>query len=189
MIRFTLMILLIHLFNVGFSQPKFEKEKRIKQKEAPENAVNFVDSMNLPGKIKWYKETGYNQTSFEAKTKYNAKILSIEFSENGAFEDFEIEINPEEILPAAYKSLSDYLQNAHGKYAIEKVQIQYSGDTKLILNYFLHSESKGLITQYEIVISTKENNAFVMYEYLFDEKGAFVKKSEIRMKMTDNIEY
>ncbi len=188
--RFIVFICLISISNFGFTQSKYEKEMRIKEKEVPVNVVSFVDSMNLPNKIKWYKETGYNKSSYEAKTRYDAKRLSIEFSENGTFEDFEIEINPGDILPGTYKKISDYLLNVHKEYLIEKVQIQYSGDPKLILDYFINSESaKGLIIHYEVVISTKEESEFVMFEYLFDENGVFVKKAQIKITMTDNIEY
>ena len=188
--RFIFFICLMSFSSFGFTQPKYEKEMRIKEKEVPENVISFVDSMKLPKKIKWYKEIGNNKTSYEAKTRYEAKRLSIEFSENGTFEDFEIEINPEDILSEDNKRISDYLLNAHSKYLIEKVQLQYSGEPNLILNYFLNPESiNGLIIHYEVVISTKEDSAYAMYEYLFDENGAFVKKSQIKIKTTDNIEY
>ena len=188
--RFIIFICLMSFSSFGFTQPKYEKEMRIKEKEVPENVIRFVDSMKLPKKIKWYKEIGNNKTSYEAKTRYDAKRLSIEFSENGTFEDFEIEITPEDILSEDNKRISDYLLNAHSKYLIEKVQLQYSGEPNLILNYFLNPESiNGLIIHYEVVISTKEDSAYAMYEYLFDENGAFVKKSQIKIKTTDNIEY
>ena len=188
--RLVPFICLLFISVSGYSQIKFEKEEHIKQSNAPEKAVGFVDSMNLSGRIKWYKEIGYNKISYEAKTKHKDKRLSIEFSSNGTFEDVEVEIKTADIEPASFDKISDYLLKAHSKFKINKVQIQYSGDTNHILDFFLREESaKDLIINYEIVMTTKSDGSFAMFEYLFDKNGGFIQKSRIESHMTDNLEF
>ena len=188
--RLTPIICLIFISVSGYSQIKFEKEERIKQDDAPTNAVSFVDAMHLSGKIKWFKEIGYNKISYEAKTKHKGKRLSIEFSKDGTFEDVEIEIKTTTIEETTFNAISDYLLGAHAKFKVNKVQIQYSGDTNHILNYFLSEEdTKVLIINYEMVITTKTNGAFAQYEYLFNKNGVLIQKSRITSRMTDNLEF
>jgi hypothetical protein len=188
--RFVILFLAISLAINVFSQQKFESEVRIQRMEVPDIAVNLVDSM-LPGtKIRWYKEAGYSKSSFEAKTKYNAKKVSIEFSEQGIFEDMEIGIKPKEIPVNSLKRISELLADTHGRFSIEKVQVQYSGDPHAVLNHFLHEKTgKDIVKKFELVISTKMDGSYVLFEYLFDENGTFLGKSVIVLKMTDNIEY
>ncbi len=188
--KFLVLILIIACTHIGSAQTKYEREIRIRKIEVPKKAGDFVDIMKLTRKIKWYKETGYLSTSFEAKTKYKGKRLSIEFSENGNFEDLEVEIRTKEIPPDTYKKISEYLSGTHGKYAVEKIQIQYSGDSKSIQNYPQHlGFDRELITRYEVEFATKMDGSFVRFECLFAEDGALVKQSQIIQKMTDNIVY
>lgn len=188
--RLIAILCLIFFTASGYSQIKFEKEERIKKYEVPPGAVLFVESMKLPGRIKWFRETGYDKISFEGKTKNKGRRFSIEFSEDGTFEDIEVEIQKEEILPIAFTKISEYLQSSHAKYKIDKVQIQYSGDTNLILNYLLtEMANDGLIVNYEIVITTKVDGTFARFEYLFDKNGDFIRKSKIKLSMSDNIEF
>ncbi|MCB0628439.1 MAG: hypothetical protein KDC80_01360 [Saprospiraceae bacterium] len=188
--KFLVLISIIAFTHPGFAQTKYEQEIRIRQIEVPKKAGDFVDGMQLTRKIKWYKEIGHLRTSFEAKTKYKGKRLSIEFSGNGNFEDLEVEIHTNEIPPDTYKNISEYLSGTLGKYVIEKIQIQYRGDPKSIRRYTQHLGSDGdLIIHYEVEVAAKMDGSFVKFEYLFNEDGAFVKQSRIIQKVTDNIVY
>ena len=190
MSRLIPILCLICISYSSYSQIRFEKEVRVKKDKVPSGAVSFVDSMKLPGTVKWFKETGLTNISFEAKTMVKKKRVSIEFSIDGKFEDMEIEIRPEEIQQIIFDKISDYLHTKHPRYKINKVQVQYSGDTNRILNYFFNDETaKGLNTNYEIVISAKTEGTFTWFEYLFDENGTFIHKSRIKLDMNDNIEF
>lgn len=187
---FLILILLTSFTRIGFSQYKYEKESRIQKTEFPESAASIVDSMLPESRIRWYKEEGYFKTSFEAKTKYKGRRLSIEFSENGSFEDLEIEIKPNEIPAKTYKKITELISATHIKFSFEKAQIQYSGNPFSVFDYFLNkSNKKDIVKNYEIIISTKLDGSYVMFEYLFDEAEEFLQKSEIILKMTDNLEY
>ncbi|NJM16804.1 MAG: hypothetical protein HC896_16820 [Bacteroidales bacterium] len=187
--RFFVITLVSSFTGIAFSQLKFEQEFRIQATEVPENAVNFVDSMPLESKTRWYKEAGYNKTSYEAKAKYKRQRMSIEFSENGSFEDIEIEIKHREIPLNTYKKIAVFFSATHDRYSIEKVQVQYSGNPPSVLNHFLSKRPSDIVQRYEIVLSAKIDGSYVLLEYLFDESGEFLQKSEVILKMTDNIVY
>ena len=174
----------------ALTQQKFERERRVHDDEVPEKSREFIDSIQLSSKIRWYEETGINKTSYEAKTKFKGQRLSIEFSEEGEFEDLEIEIEPESIPSTAYAFILDHFESEHGDYDIRKIQIQYLGKPKEVISYFLRKANRSVVSiNYEIVISAKEEGSFVLYEYLFDEHGAFIQRSRIILNMSDNIEY
>lgn len=188
-----IIVILLSLPALSFSalcQDKYEREIRIKTNEVPKKALRFVDSLSFQSKIKWYKEFSSNGYSFEAKTRKSHDKYSIEFSENGDFEDLEIEIDSLQLPKSGYSKMIDYFDSENSTYKIIKIQQQYSGNASAVLNYFLN-EKRGikLIIKYEIVLSRKEEGTFVMYEYLFDEDGEFEKRSRIMLNMTDNLEY
>ena len=146
----------------AFSQPKYEKEIRIRKRDVPENALRFLDSMNFKSKVRWYKEIGYDQITLEAKTRSNKKRFSIEFCEMGSLQDVEIEIGTNNLPAIAYTSIKEYLTLKYGSYKIEKVQVQYSGDEHKILTFFRNNMNnpEGIEIRYEIVISSRVDGSF-----------------------------
>jgi hypothetical protein len=186
--KFIFLILFWPLAHYGLAQNKFEKEIRIKEKDVPQAAISFVDELAFTKKVKWFREIGLDKISFEAKTKKEGKWYSIEFSEDGSFEDLEIEIEPNEIPDATYERIITYFDNNHEKFAIEKIQIQYSGNHTL--NYILgNGPVVDFIIRYEIVLSSKVEGAFVLLEELFDDEGNFINSSRIILERFDNIVY
>ncbi|MFZ6052051.1 hypothetical protein [Halocola ammonii] len=172
-----------------FAQQKYEKEVRIEESEVPEDALELVNSMKISSKIKWYKEYGLDRTSFEAKTKFKGERLSIEFSEDGTFEDLEIQKEMNLVEAEALEEIEEFLEEELEKYSVKKIQFQYLGETDDVLEFFLQEETDDVELNYEIVLSTKVDGSFIMFEYLFDEEGDFIRKSKIILKMSDNIEY
>jgi hypothetical protein len=188
--KFLIIIIFSSLTVSGFAQPKYEKEIRIKETDVPDFARSFVDSLNFNKKVKWYKEFGFDKTSFEAKSKTKGKRYSIEFSQDGLFEDLEIEIQDDEIPPDTFSRITAHLSSTHKKFSIDKIQIQYSGNRNLVLAFFRNEGPlDGIDIHYEIMIATKTDGVYVLYEDLFSENGDFVRSSEVILKSTDNIEY
>jgi hypothetical protein len=175
----------------GFSQSKYEKEFRIKAKDVPSSALSFVDSMTFDSRVKWYKEIGLNDVTIEAKAKFNKERYSIEFSENGIFQDVEIEVKPSKIPYGTYSKIAGVLSQTHKRYKIDKVQIQYTGDRNLILKFFRANRinPEGIIVNYEVVISTKMDGNYIMLEYLFSETGEYMQSSKIISRRKDTIDY
>ncbi|KAF0202040.1 MAG: hypothetical protein FD170_2278 [Bacteroidetes bacterium] len=183
--------LLLLLSIRGFSQSKYEKEFRIKAKNAPAKALTFIDSLTFDSKIKWYKEIGLDHITIEAKAKFNNERHSIEFSENGTFQDAEIEVKPNVLPDSTNSKITGALSQRHKKYKIEKIQIQYTGDRNIVLSFLRgdRNNSEGITINYEVVISTKMDGNYLMLEYLFSERGEFLQSSQIISRRTDTIDY
>jgi len=172
------------------AQNKYEKEVRVSESEVPPNARNFVEKLNLRSKIKWYQEFGTDKISFEAKTKKEETRYSVEFSGDGLFEDMEIGVAPHDVPQEVMKKMRDYLNDTFRKYAIDKIQVQYSGSEEAVLA-FLKKESaiSGLVVHYEVVVSAKEDGNFSLFEFLFDAGGGFNQRYKIVLQNTENLEY
>ncbi|MEZ4934623.1 MAG: hypothetical protein R2788_21160 [Saprospiraceae bacterium] len=74
------------------AQVKYEKESRLKEKDVPSIALDFIDSLAVKKKVRWYLEEGFNRTSVEAKFKMDNRKYSIEFDTIGNLEDIEIQV-------------------------------------------------------------------------------------------------
>lgn len=187
---FTFIIFFYAFAGTGISQVKFEKEIRLESEYVPQIAQNLIDSMGFYKKIKWYKEIGLKQVTVEAKTKYEGHWYSIEFAENGEFEDVEVELKMRELPQATQTAIEQYLQSIFEKYCIRKVQVQYTGEPKAITHFVRNRKADDAIQKkYELVVASKVNKTFKTFEYLFSEKGEYLKKVEILLKNVDNIEY
>jgi hypothetical protein len=190
-LKLAITILLI-CFITGnlLGQEKYEKERRIPTKEIPSSALNFIDSINIKSKVKWYLEEGLNSKSVEAKFKRNSKKYSIEFGLLGNLEDAEIEIKFNELPKSIQQSISNELKKDCSKFKVNKVQIQYSGSPSSVLLKILKSEDhEDLITNYELVIRCKSEKKIALYEYLFSESGEVLSSSEIIFKNSSHLEY
>ena len=190
--KFLLVLSIIFLLSFhGFSQSKFEKEFSINVKDVPQIALSFVDSMTFDTKVKWFKEIGLDNISIEAKAKFKKERHSIEFCENGIFQDVEIEVKPNKIPYSAYSKITEILSLRHKKYKIEKIQIQYSGDRNVVLSFLRENmnNSEGITINYEVVISTKMDGNYLMFEYFFTKTGEYVQSYQITSRRKDTIDY
>lgn len=188
--KIIFILILISVPFSGFTQTKFEKETCMKKKDVPTKALVYVDSLNFNKKVRWYKETGINRTSIEAKTKYKGKKYSIEFSPDGNLEDIEIKIKWAEIPQNTQTKITEFLNSRYKKYKIDKIQIQYVGNSKTIFHHLRKGDTlEDAKINYEFVINSKVNRTYKKFEYLFSEYGEFLSYAEIVLKNTNNIEY
>lgn len=193
--KYCIALLICLLSGAASAQRKFEKEVRIRKRElseqVPKAALEFVAKLPCESRIRWYREEGYNGHSFEAKTRIGRQRISIEFSAAGVFEDIEADIKAGDIANAAARqAMEAHLRETYRSYRVEKIQIQYSGDAEAACNSFGSGQLQpGAEVRYEWVISAKTDNAFALFEYLFDASGNFVQRAEIDLAPADNIEY
>jgi hypothetical protein len=187
----TITILILGSFsNSLLAQQKFEKESRLKQNEVPSNALNFIDSLNLKNKVKWYLEEGLESKSIEAKFKRNRKKHSVEFDKLGNIEDVEIEIKWDELPTPLKNSISTRLQKDCKKHKIVKIQIQYTGNQMpLFLKLLSGKPTEDLTVKYEIIVKCRSEKSTELFEYLFTDKGHFVLASQIIFKPSYHLEY
>jgi len=141
-------------------------------------------------KLKWYMEIGLVDTTFEMKTKYKDVRYSIEFSKNGKLEDVEHIITWDDISRKSQDSICEVLSREHGKFWIEKIQLQQIGSNRDLIDELNGRKGERTITiNYEIVLKAKIEGSFKKMEYLFTQDGRLVKKSMIVLENTDNLEY
>jgi small nuclear ribonucleoprotein (snRNP)-like protein len=184
---FTVLFLTV---NSLFAQVKIEKETRIKPEEAPEIARNFIEKIGFENKIKWYREEGIEDTSFEAKTKHNGKLHSVEFSENGILEDVEVLIKWKLLPIDLQEKITNHLADKYDKFSIEKTQIQYIGNEDDIISFLNDGQGKNALQiSYELVVETKTGKALKVYEYLFSAAGVYIQSKEVVFRNTDNLIY
>ena len=190
MIKQILLVLSIILSLPLMAQVKYEKEIRVSDKDVPKEALGLVEQL-MPGqKVKWYKEFGKDKTSFEAKTKKDGKAYSIEFSEQGGFEDLEERVRFEALPETVKTAIRLVLDDTFAKYSIEKVQIQYSGSAdELTLHFLQGTKSGSLVVRYEVIVAAKEDGQFNEFEWLFDAAGSILHRQIIMPKDTQNLEY
>lgn len=190
MLKHLILSLLLILSINSFGQYKYEREVRVKKTVVPDVALSHVELMNLDSKIRWFKEQGNQEIYYEAKTKYKGQRYSIKFKEDGSFLDLEIEVTPKEMPERTVNIIEGFLESEFNTYSIEKIQIQYTGDPEKVLTRFHEWPSiTGVDVNYEMVISTKREGSFVMFELLFSEAGAVVHQAEIVLKSINNLLY
>ncbi|MCV6628577.1 MAG: hypothetical protein OIF50_01830 [Flavobacteriaceae bacterium] len=166
------------------AQGKYEKESRTSTDKVPQKAVIFVQKLPLKKKIKWYKEQQLDTISFEAKTKHKGSLYSIEFAADGSLEDVEVLVPWRKLPKGLQNTITSHLERNFKKYTIVKVQKQFKGNDKQILNWFL-KEGKGPNLAWELVVRTKKTQ----WEYLFDGEGKFLHKEIFVQLATDHLDF
>lgn len=185
---FFLFVLVIS--NSLFAQEKFERESRIKEIEVPQKALQFIDSSYLKTKIRWYKEIGLKNVSFEAKLIQNRTAYSVEFDSLGFIEDVEVEVDWVDLEQAIKDIISSHLEKDCSKYKIIKVQKQYSGNESELLRFITNQElNQSLSKKYELIVRCKKQQETSLFEILFDHQGHPISISKIVFKNSSHLEY
>jgi len=184
------LFILVLISNSLFAQEKFERESRIKEIEVPQKALQFIDSSYLKTKIRWYKEIGLKNVSFEAKFIQNRTAYSVEFDSLGFIEDIEVEVDWFDLEQAIKDMISSDLEKDCSKYKILKVQIQYSGNESELLRFITNQKlNLSLSKKYELIVRCKKQQETSLFEILFDHQGQPISNSKIVFKNSSHLEY
>lgn len=186
----SLAILLVVGVNVLQAQQKYEKEYRLATEQVPASALAMIAAIDFDAKIRWYKEEGLESTSIEAKTKHKAERYSIEFDEQGRFQDLEIKRHWKTVPAAIWQQIDQILQQHLDHYKIDKLQYQYTADPALVIAFVNeHKNIDVLKLQYELVVKGVKNKEAHWYEFTFSDAGEFLSKKTIVFSNTDHLEY
>ncbi|TXD51006.1 MULTISPECIES: hypothetical protein [unclassified Polaribacter] len=174
-----------------FSQEKFEKEYRVKPHEVPEKSLEFIQSLNLKKKLKWYAEESNDGKTFEAKTCHKKHNFSIEFDENGTLLDVEKRVKFSELTEGIQQKIEVALSKKFKKYSIKKIQIQYSGEqAEIYAKLFKSKKSKSTVyVKYEIIVKGKKEKLFNNYEVLINTAGEIEKELSIKSFNSINLQF
>lgn len=184
----NLVLLLVTLFSstCAFGQ-KVERESRIDTQEVPQPALDYIESTTVES-VNWYRETGLESISFEAKFKHNKRWFSVEFSQVGELEDIEIELKPEEIQPSKKAQIIEHLESEFKKFKVQKVQVQYKQTPlQTLLNGSI--PNFDLPHAFEIVVKGKKSKTTELWEFTFDAEGKFISVSQIITRNSTHLEY
>jgi hypothetical protein len=185
-----LILLFAMVSSTLFAQVKYEKESRLKEKDVPKMALDFINSLKGKGKVKWYLEEGLDQTSVEAKFKLKRQKYSIEFDTTGNLEDAEIQLNWKEITPSVRDSIDSILGQDCKRYKIRRIQIQYSGEPGVVLQKIkTGKEVSDYTIRYELIVKCRKEEDVNLYEYLFNKSGQKLSVSQIVFKNSSHLEY
>jgi hypothetical protein len=153
-------------------------------------ALELIESLAIPEKIKWYSEENLTGNSVEAKFRLNKKHYSVEFDTEGNLQDVEITIEFAEIHADAKDNIFKKLESEFNKFSIQKIQAQYSGKNPDILSIIKNPQNKtGIDLKYELIVNGKTGNTAKQYEMVFDNNGILTEKKEIIQKNADNLEF
>ncbi len=185
----TLLILLLSfgIVHFSFTQEKIEKESRIKPKEVPAAAKDWLkDAFESVKRPKWYLEFSQRGKSFEAKFFYQNHFHSVEFDSLGNIEDVEIEIIESDLQGEVWKEIQGYFASNYEQVKVEKIQRQLTGTPSNLKDFFDEDNEGGIIIRYEIVYQGK-NIHWELWEGLFDESGKFLSKLKVQIRPADNL--
>ncbi|MBE0638040.1 MAG: hypothetical protein IH598_05950 [Bacteroidales bacterium] len=185
-----LLIFVLLLSEDLFGQVKFEREYRIKEKQVPENALNFTN-LTLPGvKVKWYAEESHDGKTLEAKTKFRGYKFSIEFDSAGMLLDVEKTIEFDSLTFLIKQQITDLLIEKFGTYKVLKTQVQWVAPEPVLSELIVSGgSSKTFEQKYELVIETRTEHHFAAFELLFSDSGGLEKMLEIDLRNMNNMEF
>ena len=172
------------------AQFKYEREYVVKERKVPQLAKDFVNSLPLHNKVKWYREEDLDGVSYEGKTWHDDHYFSIEFDSVGVLEDIEEIIEWEEIPTHTALDIKNIISSDLAPYVIEKIQIQYTGELEELFKIFSGQVSNAVLgIAYEVEVRGKTSEDFKLKEYLISQNGELIREAEIIPRNTDNLEY
>jgi len=191
MMKNLLIVSILLISSISFSQEKFEKEYRIDFSEAPQKSQQIITKWEFPKKVKWYAEESNDGKTFEAKTCFQKHRYSIEFSEIGNILDVEKTVKFKKLERNLQLIINKALSKNYKKFKIKKTQIQLKGtENELYKMIFeLKSITKSITRNYELIVKAKKDNDYDLYEILFDENGNIIKELKFKPINSINLEF
>jgi hypothetical protein len=185
----TLAMLLYLNSSLSYAQEKQEQEFRIDDSEVPEAASSFIAQVPVKKSFRWYKEKNGSLVTFEAKGRWNRHEISIEFNDVGVIEDIEITQKMRSIPQAVRERITAVLKEESSRYRIKKMQYQFVGKPEVLLALLMRDSLEQLASNYELVVQVKVDNAYHIYEYLFDNSGKLTQRLEVMERNSFNIQF
>lgn len=167
---------------------KQEREERIKLKEMPEVARQYLNSywLEQSRRKRFYYETDGENSSYEAKLIRDKRRFSIEFNKTGDLQDIEELINFDQIPDSTRLRVDSTIVANYGKYNIYRVQRQFL--PKGLSEHYTNLTSES-IQNFELEVNVVEDTRVQSYEMLFDAQGNLQQKRLIVRRSLDNFLY
>lgn len=188
--KYFSLFLMLFLCHALFAQFKYEKEVRMKPSQVPAEMYAYVNSLVPNIRVRWYKQHGFENNSFEAKFKHKRQNYSVEFQEDGTLKDVEVLIRVSDINDVLFEKIDAKLKAELFEYRITRLQRQIVASSTEISKYFENKSNLASLKQnYEMVLWTRINNKIITYEYLFDSNAEILSKLRVIDNIEDNLIY
>jgi hypothetical protein len=188
--RFIFLLLAVVVQSNSWAQNKFEKESRITRDAVHPQALQFIDSLQLTSRVRWYLEEGLTEKTIEAKFKKNKLRYSVEFDTLGRIQDVEVDVSWNDLALDLRSIIESSLEKNCSRHRIIKVQRQFSGKRNLLFLLINNAQiSEELEVKYEVIVRCRQENSVDLYEYLFSQTGFVLSVSRIIFKNSSHLEY
>lgn len=196
MINFRAIVVLISILFFGLFEAsaqdslKQEIEKRIRQQDMPEPALDFLKNwLKHSRRIRYYYQTDGEDISYEAKLIREGRRFSIEFNEAGTLLDIEELISYDRLPQSTKLRIDSVLVSSYQKHKIRRLQRQFLPSSEKEyekLKAFSFSKNGE---RYELEIDTQNNSSVQSYEILFNALGQPIQRRLIVRRSLDNLIY
>ncbi len=193
MIKLSCFLCAFFLVASAAGQTKFERERRLKPNAVPAAARQYLDGLNLSGRVKWYFEENLLGNSVEAKVCHRKKRYSIEFDTAGRLQDIEIQLRWTDLPFATRTAITATLDSAFSEWKIRKIQEQYSGEPEALRAFVRNGQPcagpPACMLRYELVVEGKRPDGRHLFEITCSAAGALLSTETIIFRNSDNLEY
>lgn len=187
-LHFSLIFLLLAVTPL-WAQDKVEREDRIKKRDVPQQALEWVDDAFEEKKsVKWYSEETSGKRSVEAKFMYRDVLYSIEFDTAGVLEDVEID-REWESLPSLHRESIMQTMKRFKKVNIKRVQEQWLGTPDNLEDAFDEGEFENITINYEIEFIATIDGDDALWEGLFTADGQLQRLQKVILRSMDNLNF
>jgi hypothetical protein len=93
------------------------------------------------------------------------------------------------IPQAVRERITAVLREESSRYRIKKMQYQFVGKPEVLLALLMRDSLEQLASNYELVVQVKVDNAYHIYEYLFDNSGKLTQRLEVMERNSFNIQF
>lgn len=170
----------------AFGQVKYEREARIKPSNIPPKAMMFIKPLGTELKIRWYEEESHLGRSYEAKTKIQGSLYSIEFDSSGQLMDIEKRLHTREVSDELSEKIRKAFEPIFDRYKILKIQEQYLTDELDLPNFLL---SNPIFQFVECSVRGERQGEISDYEILLTASGEIVQILKDVGRSSDNLEF
>lgn len=159
-------------------QTKYEREYRINEQDVPGTAIEYLNGFPFNRRIKWYINQYAFSETFEAKVRYQGRLYSIDFNQEGILNDLEVDIRQKEMPKEITSKIHHQLGLIFERYRILRIQAQFCTPD-------LHMKvSEGILkflreANFEIIVEGNAGEGAAQYEILFSEEGSVLRKEEL----------
>ncbi len=191
MSRWNFIILVLLLLSIHCQgQNALARDEGIEAANVPEEAVKFVNALQIQKKVRWIKHDHGSMDTYEAHTMRNGKKISASFDSLGQLIDVQQAITFEDISSDPRAQIQDTLKAKWHKYWVVETEEKYFAKTpnEMKENLNLNDLILDPNAQYELHVYAKLNGEFHQYVCTFDNKGILLDQEELEIQDTNLLE-